>query len=107
MTIFSVTKLQEGNFRVPGSFCVDSNSTKVGSLISIQTALSRARTFISQQHPSGQPGNNIRTLISVEELRIVQGYIRPDVMATRTDALQSSRRFQRSSASVRTTVSVR
>lgn len=61
------------------------------------------RTLISQQHPSRRRDLSIQTPISVQKLQTVQGCIRLDVMANRSEALQSSRRSQCSSASVRTT----
>jgi hypothetical protein len=45
---------------------------------------------------------SIRTLISQQKLQTVQVYIRPDVMANRPAAIQSSKRSQCSNASVRT-----
>jgi hypothetical protein len=61
------------------------------------------RTLISQQHPSERRGNTVWTPINVDKIRTVQGCIRPDVMATHPDALQSSRGIQHSSASIWTT----
>jgi hypothetical protein len=59
-----------------GRFRADSNSEKSDPKI-----------------PSGQP-NHASECLSVSRSRIVQDYIRPNVMATSLDALQSSRRFQ-------------
>jgi hypothetical protein len=61
------------------------------------------QTLISQQHPSERRELSVRTSLYVLKLRTVQGCIRPDVMANRPAAIQSSRRIQCSSASVRTT----
>jgi len=79
-------KHQEGYFRSSRKILCRFQFRAVGSQDSIRTALSRVRTLISQQHPSGWRGNTIRTPISVEKLQIVQGCIRPDIMATRPDA---------------------
>jgi len=86
--------MKKAILEVPGRFCADSSLEK--------SALSRILMLISQQHPSRRRVNTVRTPISVEKLRIVQGSIHPNVMATRPDSRKSSRSFQRSSASVRT-----
>jgi hypothetical protein len=43
-----------------------------------------------KQHPSGWRELSIRTLICVQKLRTVPGYIRSDVSTTRSDAFQCS-----------------
>jgi hypothetical protein len=58
---------------------------------------------LSKHNPSRLRELSVRTPINVEKLRTVQGCIRLEVMANRPNALQSSRRSQCSSASVRTT----
>jgi hypothetical protein len=74
-----------------------------GSLSAVRTTWYFVRTLISQQHPSRRRDLSVRTPINVLKLRTVQDCIHPDVMANRPAALQSSRRSQCFSASVRTT----
>jgi len=102
MTTTSVTSCKKAISEVPGRFCVDSNSEKSDPKIQSGRPCLFRKLF-SQQHPSGRGGNTVRMPISVKKLRTVQVCIRPDVMATRPDALQSVRRFQCSNTSVRTT----
>jgi hypothetical protein len=74
-----------------------------GSLAAVRTTWNFVRTLIIQQHPSKRRELFFRTPISVWKLQTVQDSIHPDVMVNRPDALQSSRRSQCFSASVRTT----
>jgi hypothetical protein len=98
---------EEGYFRSSRKILCRFQDREVESLAYVRTSLSTVRTLISKQHPSGCGGNTVHTPISVEKLRGIQGFIRPNVMATCPDALQSSKRIQRSSASVRTTLQYR
>jgi hypothetical protein len=76
--------------------------SRFSSLASVQTTWYSVRMLISQQHPSGRRELSVRMPINVQKLRIVRVCICSDVIANRPDALQSSRRFQCSSETVRT-----
>jgi len=58
---------------------------------------------LSKHHPSGRQELSVRTSHCVQKLLIVQGCIRLNVIANRPTTIQSLRRIQYSSASVRTT----
>jgi hypothetical protein len=80
MRYISESSLQKSFQDVQGRFCVDSNSEKSDPMF-----------------PLGRPSHASEPL-SLSRSRTIQGCIRPDAMATRLDALQSSRRFQLSFA---------
>jgi hypothetical protein len=63
----------------------------------------RPDAHLSKHHPSGQRKLSVQTSLCVQKLRTVQDCIRPNVLANRLAAIQSSRRIQCSSTSVRTT----
>jgi hypothetical protein len=102
-------------------FCEVFKEVYFGSLSAVQTTWSPVWMLISQQHPSGRRGIPVQTLLCQSIIRSddenfpsrrpsvsrsfeqVQDCIRPDVMVNRPDSLQSLRRSQCSSASVRTT----
>jgi len=94
MTSCSVTSFKKAILEIPGRFCADSNSEKSNPL------------FLSRR-PSKASGrssvNNIRPNDVALPFGLSSVSICPDVMVTRPDALQSSRRIHRLSASVRTT----
>jgi len=74
-------------------FQVDSNSEKSDPKIPFGRSLVK-------QHPSRRRELSVRTPISIEKCQTILDCICPDVMATRSDALQSSRRIQCSSTLV-------
>jgi hypothetical protein len=74
-----------------------------GSLSAVRTTWYSVWTLIIQQHSSGRRDLLVQTTSMSKSFETVQGCIRPDVMANRPNALQSSRRSKCSSASVRTT----
>jgi hypothetical protein len=84
-------------------FCEVFKEVYFGSLSAVWMTWYFVRTLISQQHQSERRDLSVRMPLCVQKLRTVQGCIRPDVMANRPDAIQSSRGIQRSSASVLTT----